>query len=58
MIREYNGILWYCCPRCGQKLHMIQPGAECHGVLCRCKGVLPDGKKCGWVGEMIIKKEA
>lgn len=59
MVKEYNGVLWYCCPKCGKRLFMVSPDAECRGLLVKCqKGAMPDGSRCGWVGEIIIKKEA
>lgn len=50
MIRIINGRRWYCCPECGQKLHILAPGALCIGVVTRCR-------RCRWEGEMNIQKE-
>ena len=47
MVKKIGGQLWYCCPVCGQKLHIISPDAVCSGVTTICK-------KCKWKGEMNI----
>lgn len=55
MIREIGGWWWFCCPRCGKKLHPLRPDAICRGVLGRCRGVRRDGTRCGWSGEIIVE---
>ena len=50
MIKNIKGKLWYCCPKCGQKIHPVSPGAVCSGVYVKCA-------RCGWSGEMEIKQE-
>ena len=50
MVKLIKGRLWYCCPKCGQKLHPITATANCHGVTTFCK-------KCNWEGPMEIKSE-
>ena len=57
MIKEFDGQWWYCCPRCGKKLHPLQAGAVCRGVLARCRGIRRDGSRCGWAGEITIDWE-
>ena len=37
MVKLIGGELWYCCPFCGQKIHKIEPDANCHGVTTFCK---------------------
>ena len=51
MIKEIDGQTWFCCPGCGKKLHPVKRGAG--GVLTRCRGKLPDGRKCDWSGEVL-----
>lgn len=51
MIKEIDGQTWFCCPGCGKKLHPVKRGAR--GVLTRCRGKLPDGRKCDWSGEVL-----
>lgn len=51
MIKEIDGQTWFCCPECGKKLHPVKRGAR--GVLTRCRGKLPDGRKCDWSGEVL-----
>ncbi|MEY8388566.1 hypothetical protein AALC17_14975 [Oscillospiraceae bacterium 38-13] len=53
MIREIGGRWWYCCPRCGKKLHPLRAGAVCRGVLARCRE-----RYCGWSGEIIVEPGA
>lgn len=57
MVKKIKGKLWYCCPKCGKRLHPIQPGAVCRGVIGQCRGRLPNGAPCGWKGEIIIGEE-
>lgn len=49
MIKKINGENWFCCPKCGQKLHPVKPGAR--GVYVKCKGKI-NGEKCDWFGEI------
>nr|DAE36987.1 MAG TPA: cysteine-rich protein [Bacteriophage sp.]DAH34608.1 MAG TPA: cysteine-rich protein [Bacteriophage sp.] len=49
MIKTINGQTWFCCPKCGKKIHPIKPGA-C-GVLVKCTGK-NNGKRCDWYGEI------
>lgn len=51
MIKNVNGVMWYCCPECGKRLFVVSRGAECHGIITKCK-------KCGWIGEIKIQKGA
>lgn len=57
MVKEIDGRWWYCCPRCGKKLHPPPPqaGAVCRGVLARCRGIRRDGSRCGWAGEIVVE---
>lgn len=48
MVKSINGVLWYCCPVCGQKLFKVGKNAQCSGIYLLCK-------KCKWNGEIIIK---
>lgn len=32
-----EGILWYCCPKCGQKLFKLLPGGEVKLIEIKCK---------------------
>lgn len=57
MVREIGGRWWYCCPRCGKKLHPLQAGAVCWGVLAQCRGIRRDGSRCGWSGEIVVGPE-
>ena len=50
MIKQINGQPWFCCPRCGKKIHPVKPGAQ--GVFAMCKGKKPDGGRCNWAGEI------
>lgn len=50
MIKPIGGKMYFCCPYCGQKLHEITRGANCHGVLTYCK-------KCKREVPMEIKTE-
>ena len=50
MIKKIGGFTWFCCPECGKKLHPVNRGA--HGVFTQCRGKLPDGRRCGWRGEV------
>lgn len=50
MVKRIKGQLWYCCPVCGQKLHLMVPGAICSGVLTSCR-------RCKWSGVMEIKQK-
>ncbi len=58
MVKQIKGQLWFCCPKCGKRLHPVLPGAVCRGVMERCRGKLPDGTPCGWTGEIRIDKGA
>lgn len=49
MVKEIGGRWWYCCPRCGKKLHPLRAGAVCRGVLARCRE-----RRCGWSGEIVV----
>lgn len=51
MIKEIDGQAWFCCPKCGKKLHPVKRGAR--GALTRCRGKAPDGRKCDWSGEVL-----
>lgn len=31
------GNIWYCCPRCNQKLFKCAPGARARGIQIKCK---------------------
>lgn len=37
MIKLIGNKLWYCCPYCGQKIHQLNPDANCHGVFTYCR---------------------
>lgn len=50
MLKIINGKTWFCCPKCGKKIHPVDPGAR--GVLVVCKGKRPDGTRCNWAGEI------
>lgn len=50
MVKESNGKTWFCCPKCGKKIHPVAPGA-C-GVFVVCRQRRKDGKRCGWSGEI------
>lgn len=50
MVKSINGKFWYCCPKCGQKIHPVSQGAICSGVYVECR-------RCGWSGEMEIKRK-
>lgn len=54
MIRYINGEPWFCCPKCGKKIHPVKPGAR--GVYAICKNRLPDGTRCNWRGEIKWNK--
>lgn len=54
MIKEIEGQWWYCCPRCGKKLILLQQGAVCHGIMAQCRERRKDGNRCGWRGEVIL----
>lgn len=51
MIKLIGGELYFCCPKCGKKLHRISPDAACNGVTTFCK-------QCKWEGELIIKQRS
>ena len=60
-ILDFYADLPYCrikvewtCPVCGKKLHPLQPGAVCHGVMAQCRGRRQDGSRCGWAGEIVV----
>lgn len=53
MIKTIDNITWFCCPKCGKKIHPVKPGA--FGVYAMCKGRLPNGCKCDWQGEITYK---
>lgn len=55
MVRRIQGRNWFCCPECGRKIHPVALGAR--GVFVTCKGKRPDGKKCGWSGEIRCPTE-
>lgn len=55
MVKEINGKDWFCCPRCGKKIHPVKPGA-C-GVFVVCKQKRADGRRCNWAGEITYSKE-
>ena len=57
MIGIYNGVRWYCCPRCGKRLFIVKSGATCHGIYMRCRGSLPSGVRCRWSGEVVIEED-
>lgn len=50
MVKEIGGKLWFCCPRCGNKIHPVSPAAVCSGVFVMCT-------RCKWQGEMEIKRK-
>ena len=50
MVKNCNGVLWFCCPACGKKLHPVVPGAR--GVFVKCSGRHRDGSRCDWMGEI------
>lgn len=35
--KSETGIIWYCCPRCGQKIFQCRTGAVARGILIKCK---------------------
>ncbi len=49
MMKTIGRRLWFCCPKCGEKLLPLMPGAVCSGVLYKCRE-----RSCGWSGEMKI----
>lgn len=50
MIKKIDGRTWYCCPKCGKKIHPVSPGAR--GVWVTCPGKRADGTRCTWAGEI------
>ena len=56
MLKEINGKVWFCCPKCGKKIHPVAPGA--HGVFVVCKQRRADGTRCNWRGECSWPKDA
>lgn len=32
-----NNVLWYCCPKCGQKLFKVLPGGKAEKIEIKCK---------------------
>ncbi len=50
MVKLIGGKLWYCCPRCGKKLHPVSADAICHGIRTQCR-------QCGWEGPMEITND-
>ncbi len=55
MVKLINGQTWFCCPRCGKKIHPVKPGA-C-GVYVTCKQKREDGTRCNWHGEIKFPKK-
>lgn len=55
MVKEINGQTWFCCPKCGKKIHPVKPGA-C-GVFAICKQKRKDGSRCNWSGEITYFAE-
>lgn len=56
MLKEINGKVWFCCPKCGKKIHPVSPGAR--GVFVVCKQRRCDGTRCNWRGECKWPKES
>nr|DAS93990.1 MAG TPA: cysteine-rich protein [Caudoviricetes sp.] len=54
MLKEFNGQTWFCCPRCGKKIHPVKPDAR--GVYTVCKQKRKDGSRCNWSGEIRWEK--
>ena len=50
MIKIIDDQTWFCCPRCGKKIHPVKPGAR--GVLVVCRQKRADGSRCDWAGEI------
>lgn len=55
MIKEINGLMWFCCPKCGKKIHPVKEGAR--GVYAVCKGKSLNGNRCNWRGEIRWDKQ-
>nr|DAI30389.1 MAG TPA: cysteine-rich protein [Caudoviricetes sp.] len=49
-LRYIDGRVWFCCPKCGKKLHPVAPGAR--GVFAKCGGRTQTGARCTWSGEI------
>lgn len=49
MIKNINGVFWFCCPKCDKKLLQAFPGAVSRGIYVRCP-------RCAWMGEINIKE--
>lgn len=47
MVKIIGGRWWYCCPRCGKKIHPLDPTASCSGVYTQCRA-------CKWQGVMVV----
>lgn len=50
MVKTINGNLWFCCPRCGNKLHPVEQDAICHGIITECV-------RCKWRGPMEVPND-
>lgn len=47
MVKIIGGRWWYCCPKCGKKIHPLDPAASCSGVYTQCRA-------CKWQGVMVV----
>lgn len=53
MVKEIGGQMWFCCPKCGKKIHPVKVGAQ--GVFAVCKQKRKDGSRCNWAGEICYQ---
>lgn len=55
MVKVIDGQTWFCCPKCGKKIHPVKVGAQ--GVFAVCKQKRKDGSRCNWAGEICYQNE-